>query len=60
MVSKYVRELCMKLFNEFWQERVAGLAPTAGYPQDAARFLAQISNVERRLAIDRTVMVRAK
>lgn len=60
MVSKYVRELCMKLFNEFWQKRVAGLAATAGYPQDAARFLQQISEVEGRLRIDRRIMVRTK
>jgi ribonuclease HII len=60
MFSKYVRELCMKLFNEFWQERVAGLAPTAGYPQDAGRFLAQIAEADRALGIPREILVRAK
>lgn len=42
MVSKYVRELLMGEFNRFWQERVPGLKPTAGYPGDAARFLEAI------------------
>jgi hypothetical protein len=39
MVSKYLRELLMGEFNAFWQQRVPGLKPTAGYPGDAMRFL---------------------
>jgi hypothetical protein len=42
MVAKYLRELAMKAFNQFWLQRVAGLKPTAGYPGDASRFLADI------------------
>lgn len=42
MVSKYLRELFMAEFNRFWQGHVPGLAATAGYPVDAARFLAAI------------------
>jgi hypothetical protein len=38
IVSKTVRELWMDAFNAFWLLRVDGLAPTAGYPVDAARF----------------------
>jgi hypothetical protein len=38
MAAKYVRELAMAAFNEFWAERVPGLAPTAGYPVDANRW----------------------
>jgi hypothetical protein len=38
MTAKYVRELAMEAFNEFWTERVPGLAPTAGYPVDARRW----------------------
>ena len=30
MASKYLRELFMLEFNRFWQEKVPGLAPTAG------------------------------
>lgn len=38
MTAKYVRELSMDAFNRFWGERLPGLAPTAGYPVDAARW----------------------
>ena len=38
MASKYLRELAMRAFGEFWCPRVPGLRPTAGYPQDARRF----------------------
>lgn len=42
MTCKYVRELCMVQFNDYWAARVPGLPPTAGYPVDAARFIAAI------------------
>lgn len=42
MVCKYLRELCMIQFNDFWAKRVPGIAPTAGYPVDAVRFFAAI------------------
>ena len=38
MTAKYVRELAMAAFNEFWQRRQPGLAATAGYPLDARRW----------------------
>jgi len=38
MAAKYARELAMIAFNEEWGRRVPGLAPTAGYPVDAARW----------------------
>lgn len=38
MAAKYVRELAMLAFNEFWQRRQPGLAATAGYPVDARRW----------------------
>lgn len=38
MTAKYVREVCMRAFNEFWGSRCPGLAPTAGYPVDALRW----------------------
>jgi hypothetical protein len=38
MTAKYVRELAMAAFNDWWGERVAGLEPTAGYPVDALRW----------------------
>ncbi len=38
MTAKYVRELAMEAFNTFWCDRSPGLAVTAGYPVDAARW----------------------
>jgi ribonuclease HII len=51
MVSKYLREVLMMEFNQFWQDHVPGLKATAGYPGDAARFYAAIRPVLRRLGI---------
>ena len=42
IACKYLRELFMNQLNEYWQKRVSGLEPTAGYPVDAKRFLEQI------------------
>lgn len=42
MASKYLRETLMFEFNRWWRNEVPGVAPTAGYPQDAVRFLDDI------------------
>ncbi len=51
MVSKYLRELAMRAFNDFWCRRVPDLKPTAGYPVDARRFHTQIRPTQQRLQI---------
>ncbi len=51
MVCKYLRELAMMAFNQFWQERAPGLKPTAGYPADARRFRADIADRQAQLQI---------
>ena len=38
MTAKYFRELAMLAFNAHWGAVQPGLAPTAGYPVDAARW----------------------
>ena len=58
MASKYLRELAMRAFNDFWCERVRDLAPTAGYPRDARRFMAAIQGVQDELGIANAVMWR--
>jgi hypothetical protein len=60
MASKYLRELAMKAFNTFWRARIEGLRPTAGYPQDARRFRAEIAPVQSDLGIDDSVLWRTK
>jgi ribonuclease HII len=52
MASKYLRELAMRAVNDFWCQRVEGLRPTAGYPQDAKRFKAEIAAVQAELGIE--------
>ena len=58
--SKYVRELFMRLFNEYWQGLLPGLNATAGYWTDARRFLAQLAESldERQVPMDLLVRQR--
>ncbi len=42
MLAKYVRESLMARFNAYWQTLSPDLTPTAGYYQDAQRFLRDI------------------
>jgi hypothetical protein len=58
MVAKYVRELHMGAFNAYWQERLNGLRPTAGYWSDAGRFLRDIAPVARAEGVDARLLVR--
>ncbi len=51
MVAKYLREQSMIAFNSFWQDRLPGLRPTAGYPQDARRFREDIVDSKMALGI---------
>ncbi len=60
MFSKYIRELFIRLFNAFWQEKIQDIKPTAGYPEDARRFLSQIHNVRRELNISDDILIRCK
>lgn len=58
IVSKYIRELFMRLFNEYWQSHLPQLRPTAGYFVDGKRFIADIECVLRKLAVDKMELVR--
>lgn len=51
MISKYVREVFMTLWNDFWQIEIPDLKPTKGYPQDAKRFKAAIAARQMELGI---------
>ena len=52
MACKYLRELAMLAFNDFWCCRVPNLRPTAGYPLDARRFRKEIAAAQQTLGID--------
>lgn len=56
MVAKLVRELTMERFNRYWCRRVPELKPTAGYVQDARRWLAEMDDVVT--PTERAAMVR--
>jgi len=60
MTAKYVRELAMRAFNDFWLAHIPGLRPTAGYPLDANRFQVQIERVQRELGIPDAVLWRSR
>jgi hypothetical protein len=60
MASKYLRELAMGAFNQFWCNRVDGLLPTAGYPQDAKRFREEIGEVQAELGIEDRILWRER
>lgn len=60
MVCKYIRELSMELFNEFWQSHVPDLKPTKGYPEDARRFRADIASAQSELGISDAVLWRER
>jgi len=52
MAAKYLRELAMRAWNQFWCRRIDGLQPTAGYPHDAKRFKQAIGPLQQELGID--------
>ena len=51
MTSKYLREIAMLAFNEFWLSKVPGLRPTAGYAVDSRRFKTEIAATQQSLGI---------
>jgi hypothetical protein len=60
MISKWIRELWMGVFNAHWTRRIPDLRPTAGYPGDAARFREAIEPHCRARALDPGVWWREK
>lgn len=60
MASKYLRELAMRPFNDFWLGHVPELRPTAGYSRDARRFKAEIGAAQTALGIDDRMVWRAR
>lgn len=47
IIAKYTREVHMHLLNQWWCGQMRWLKPTAGYPQDAKRWLHQIGEGHR-------------
>lgn len=57
MLAKLAREVLMERFNAYWAQRRPQVRPTAGYAQDARRWLAEMAGVlderERRTLVRR-------
>jgi len=51
LTAKSVRELAMEQFNRFWCAHQPNLAPTAGYPVDAARWRDEAAPALERLGV---------
>jgi hypothetical protein len=60
MTAKLVRELAMLRFNRYWSGRMAELKPTAGYRNDAWRFLDDIAAVIPQCGLPRAAFVRER
>ena len=60
LVSKYLREVIMRIWNEFWQLQIPGLRPTKGYPVDAKRFKSDIAQVQAELGIEDSLIWRSR
>lgn len=56
MSAKYVRELMMMRFNRYFASRDASLKPTAGYVQDARRWLRDAATLIE--GVDRGLLIR--
>jgi hypothetical protein len=60
MLSKYIRELFMAVFNRFWAGHKPDIAPTAGYAVDGERFFREVLPHVERLGIDKNLLYRSR
>jgi len=60
MTAKLARELCMARFNAYFHSHQPNLKPTAGYYNDALRFLKETRKLRQKLGLDDKALVRAK
>jgi len=56
--SKYIRELMMICFNDYWEDITPGIKKTAGYPQDGKRFINDLTS--RSVAYEKNKLIRQK
>lgn len=60
ILSKYLREIAMEQLNRYWAQRVPGLKPTKGYPEDARRFRLEIAERQLELGVPDEVLWRER
>ncbi|MBB6481252.1 hypothetical protein [Spirochaeta isovalerica] len=56
--SKYIREMMMICFNDYWSEKIPGLKRTAGYPQDGKRFIQDLDKAG--VSYEKETLIRMK
>lgn len=59
-LAKFVRETCMQAFNDWFAALDPTLRPTAGYYNDAQRWLADAQGAIERAQVDRRALVRSR
>jgi len=58
MAAKYLRELLMMRYQDYWRRIAPEIRPTAGYFSDGSRFLQEIEPHLSRLGFPRELLVR--
>jgi len=59
-MAKYVREISMSAFNEYFSDLQDGLQPTAGYWTDGQRWLEEAGEAVKRAGVDLGKIVRQR
>lgn len=59
MTAKYTRELFMARLNRYFAAYAPEVKPTAGYTQDARRYLKELAGTIRELGIDQRDLIRS-
>ena len=60
ILAKYLRELILRSFNRYFAARLPDLRPTAGYPEDAKRFIAELRAALKDELPERSAWIRSK
>ncbi len=60
MVAKYLREVFMGIWNQYWSEQLPEIKPTKGYPVDAKRFKSEIAHLQSKLGLSDHLIWRNK
>lgn len=60
MLSKFVRELLMVVYNRYWVTHMPNLSPTAGYYSDGRRFFEEIQPLLKHLGLDGSLLWRCR
>lgn len=60
MLCKYLREIFVDQFNKHFESQKPGLKKTAGYPQDARRYLDDIQDLLETLPVPKEWLIRSR